>query len=98
MLVGFAQVVGNTAGGFYINLISLHDPHISGTHSSRTRKVARTKLFIMVRQPNHSASREGITAARAATRVEKTWRNSCYIIAHSVPVLVTAGAEKLPCK
>ncbi|OBT57859.1 hypothetical protein VE04_02195 [Pseudogymnoascus sp. 24MN13] len=45
-------------------------------------------------------SREGmgqsINAAGGATRVETTWIDSCYISAHSVPMLVTAGAEKLP--
>ena len=39
---------------------------------------------------------KSITAAGAAARVETTWLNSCYIVAHSVPLLVTAGAEKLP--
>lgn len=39
---------------------------------------------------------KSITAAGAAARVETTWLNSCYIVAHTVPLLVTAGAEKLP--
>lgn len=39
---------------------------------------------------------KSITAAGAASRVETTWLNSCYIKVHSVPLLVTAGAEKLP--
>ncbi|KFY16824.1 hypothetical protein V492_01064 [Pseudogymnoascus sp. VKM F-4246] len=39
---------------------------------------------------------KSIAAAGAAARVETTFLNSCYIQAHSVPLVVTAGAEKLP--
>ncbi|KFY08339.1 hypothetical protein V492_06331 [Pseudogymnoascus sp. VKM F-4246] len=39
---------------------------------------------------------KSITAAEGATRVETTSVNDCYIFAHSVPLVITAGAEKLP--
>lgn len=39
---------------------------------------------------------KSINAAGGTTRVETTWLESCYISAHSVPMLVTAGVERLP--
>ncbi|KFZ20595.1 hypothetical protein V501_00023 [Pseudogymnoascus sp. VKM F-4519 (FW-2642)] len=39
---------------------------------------------------------KSINGAGGTTRVETTWLGPCYVSAHSVPMLVTAGAEKLP--
>ncbi|KFY59832.1 hypothetical protein V497_04061 [Pseudogymnoascus sp. VKM F-4516 (FW-969)] len=39
---------------------------------------------------------KNITDAAGATRVETTSINDCYIFAHSVPLVITAGAEKMP--
>ncbi|OBT76100.1 hypothetical protein VF21_04847 [Pseudogymnoascus sp. 05NY08] len=39
---------------------------------------------------------KNITAAGGATRVETTYLDKCYAMAHTVPLLVTAGADKLP--
>ncbi|KFX91337.1 hypothetical protein V490_05968, partial [Pseudogymnoascus sp. VKM F-3557] len=39
---------------------------------------------------------KNITDSKGATRVETTSFNDCYKYAHSVPLVITAGAEKMP--